>query len=226
VSRRSQPSGVCGPTLLLTLSRSAARLLTRFLIRRFWAWPPLSSRYRRALGTFMPSTARRAVNICWNCGSNGAIRISDFHERPLPTIRGGNCLLSRPDTPRHPAGASAWGKVFGKPKSSFQVYQWVERWCAGMVTRAQRRLYKRLTAPPQRRSEKETRNTAECARGNHTYLSHSLMIGSRSNATGASKRLSIIPALGSRLRPWASRTSPRSLSCSRSHVPNNRQLRK
>src|SRR5690349_11621800 len=38
--------------------------------------------------------------------------------------------------------------------------------------------------------------------------------------------LSIIPALGSRLRPWASRTSPRSLSCIWSHAPKNRQLRK
>ena len=51
-------------------------LLMRLLIRRFWVWPPLSSKCRLALGTFMPSATRRAVNICWNCRSNSASRLS------------------------------------------------------------------------------------------------------------------------------------------------------
>jgi len=38
--------------------------------------------------------------------------------------------------------------------------------------------------------------------------------------------LSMIPALGSRVRPEASRRSPRSVSCIRSQTPARRQVRK
>ena len=99
----------------------------------------------------------------------GAFRLPDIHARPLPAIRGGTCLPSRPDTPRHPAGPSVGGKP-RKAKIIIPSLAVVERCCAEVVTRAQRRLYKRLTAPLGENQKKKLETLLNVGQGTHQTI--------------------------------------------------------
>ena len=91
----------------------------------------------------MLSAIKRAANTARIAG---AIRVSGLHGGALPAIRPRARDISRPDASRHAAGPGP-GRESPQSQNIIPGVPVLERLCAEVIVRAQRRLYRQLTTP-------------------------------------------------------------------------------
>ena len=117
--------------------------------------------------SFYAERHKRAVNTCWNCGSNSVIRLSRCaHYRRFAAE-----LASLADqTHQGILLTQALVESLRKAKIIIPGLAVVERCCAEVITRAQRRLYKRLTAPLSEDQKKKLEALLNVRQGTHQTL--------------------------------------------------------
>ena len=116
-------------------------LSVNFLMRRSSAMAAAQLKVPTGIWSFMPSAIKRGANTCWNCRSNSASGLHGAHYRRFAVE-----LASLADqTHQGMRLAQALVESLRKAKIIIPGLPVLERLCAEVIVRAQRRLYRQLT---------------------------------------------------------------------------------